>query len=490
MKIRDVLKLTKNTKAGNKRIAEISDDSQKVAKGSLFFVIKRPNFNIFSVLERVEKKVVAYVAESSDRQEVEKRIKKKPVIYVPSIDKAFYHAVRRFYQPKKDIKIIGVTGTNGKTTTAYFFYQMLKKLGKNPALFATTGYFFSSTRYQIPYTTADFLTLHKMIKKASLEGVNYLVMEVSSHGIDQKRIRGLKFSLCVFTNLSRDHLDYHKTMQAYFQVKKRFFLDSKLSLAVINKDCRWGRNLLSCLKRRVSYSLKSRADYRIKDIEFCNKRAFFKLLYQKESYRLSANFIGKHNLMNLLAVLAGLSSLRFPLASLLGLVDSLKLPEGRLQEVAEDIFIDYAHTPKGLRLVLLALKGAGYQRIISVFGCGGQRDKGKREAMGKISERFAYFTVITSDNPRSEDPLDICRQVKRGFKSKRFKVILDREEAIKAGLAYKKMAKSNYKKKVCLVIAGKGHEGYQIIKDKKVRFKDARVVKKFLEEAREKDEDS
>ncbi|MCF7870990.1 MAG: UDP-N-acetylmuramoyl-L-alanyl-D-glutamate--2,6-diaminopimelate ligase [Candidatus Omnitrophica bacterium] len=479
MQIKNIFGLVKDPAVRELEVSDIADDSRAVSKGSLFFIIERPNFDIFSVLKKVETNVAAYAADIKSKYYIDKLNLKKPIVYRSGIKNHFYRAVKKFYKPDSKLKIIGITGTNGKTSTAYFFYQLLKKLGQKAAFFGTIGYFFNSSRYKVAHTTVDFLTLHKMIKKISQKGINYLVMEVSSHGIAQKRVKGLRFSRTIFTNLSRDHLDYHKTMASYFKTKKSFFLQNNKSCSIINNDCPYGKKLLSSLDKKISYGIKNRSDYQAKNVVISNSSTKFDLVWQGKVFSLSMRLAGFHNVLNVLAALAGAHSLDFPLSRLVKLAPSLRSAEGRFQEAAQDIFIDYAHTPQGLKNILSLLKTLGYKEVISIFGCGGQRDKGKRKIMGRISSRLADFTIITSDNPRGEGPLAICRQVKRGFLNNRFKIIIDRHEAIEKGICiYKRKKEAGVK--ACLLIAGKGHEGYQIFKNKKIAFKDSAVVKQIL----------
>ncbi len=477
MKIKDILKSVDNPKIRDLAVSDLADDSRDLVKNSLFFVIERPNFNIFSVLTKIEPRVAAYVADIKNKDNINNLVKNKPVIYLKGVEGCFYRTAKKFYKPKPNLKIIGITGTNGKTSTAYFLYQLLKGLGKKVALLTTVGYFFNSVKYNASHTTAGFLRLSKMIKKASNEDIEYLIIEVSSHGIDQGRIRGIRFQRSVFTNLSRDHLDYHKTMKTYFNTKKSFFIQNKKNYSIINKDCNYGKKLLLILNKTISYGIK-KADYQAKDIKFSRNKTEFNLCHKNKVFPLSFKIPGYYNVLNVLAAVSAAHSLGFSLQGLVKQISFLKRVEGRFQEVLPNIFVDYAHTPAGLKNILFSLKQIGYQRIISVFGCGGQRDKGKREVMGKISSQLADFTIITSDNPRGENPLSICKQIKKGCANDKFKIIVDREKAIKKSIdLYVKDVKSGQKS--CVLVAGKGHEGYQIFSHKKVSFKDAKVIKDY-----------
>lgn len=479
MKIKDILKSVKDPEIKNLEISNIADDSRTILNNSLFFVIERPNFNIFSVLKKVEPKTKAYVADIKHKDKIKKLVQKRPVIYKENVKDHFQEAVKKFYKPKSNLKIVGITGTNGKTSTAYFLYQLLKILKKKVALFGTIGYFLNSTKHKAVHTTADFLTLWKMIKKASDQGIEYVIMEVSSHGIDQDRIKGIKFSRTVFTNLSRDHLDYHKTMESYFKTKKSFFLQNSKVYSIINRDSDYGKKLLTSLDKTISYGIKNKADYQARNVKLFKNKTKFNLIWKNKIFSLSMKIPGCHNVSNMLAAISLAHSLNFSLSSLIKKVPSLKRVEGRFQEVYPNIFIDYAHTPQGLKHLLFSLQDIGYKEIIAIFGCGGQRDKGKRAMMGKISSQLSNLTIITSDNPRRENPLSICKQIKKGFINNKFKIIVDRRKAIKVGIQlHKNKIKSGQKS--CLLVAGKGHEDYQIFKDKTIYFKDSKVVKQIL----------
>ncbi|MFO8053456.1 MAG: UDP-N-acetylmuramoyl-L-alanyl-D-glutamate--2,6-diaminopimelate ligase [Candidatus Omnitrophota bacterium] len=478
MKVKDFLQSVKDPQIRNLEVTDIADDSRSVTKDSIFFVVEKPNFDIFSVLKEIEKKVKVYVADRQNKSRIKKIGINKPVIYLNGIEDYFYRAVKKFYRPKSNLKIIGITGTNGKTSTAHFLYQLLKKMRKKTAFFGTIGYFIGSSKYKIAHTTADFLTLYKMIKRASQKKVNYLIMEVSSHSIAQKRIKGLKFTRCVFTNLSRDHLDYHQTMNSYFKIKENFFLQNSCC-SIINNDCPYGKKILSKVDKKISYGIKNNSDYQAKNIRLSKDSTNFDLAWNDQLFFVSTKLPGYHNILNVLAVIASAHSLKLPLSEVLKIVPFLKRAKGRFQEIAQNIFIDYAHTPEGLQHILSSLQNIGYKQIISVFGCGGQRDKGKRKIMGRISSQLADFTIITSDNSRKEDSLDICKQIKKGCLNDRFELIVDRKKAIKrAILLYQKKKEAG--EKACILVAGKGHEDSQILKNKKIPFNDSKIVKSIL----------
>lgn len=377
----------------------------------------------------------------------------------------------------KNLKIIGITGTNGKTTTAFLIYHLLKRMGQKTSLIGTIKYIIGSKAYKANLTTPGFIELSEILKKIKDTDSDFVVIEVSSHGLVQGRIKGVKFSRCLFTNLSRDHLDYHKTMKNYFSVKKKLFFSQKDVISLINIDDYYGKKIFRGLRRALGFGIDSVADFRAENIILGKRGTYFEIVFSRKYYSVKTHLCGKYNVLNILGAVGLVSSLGFPLSEVIKAVSSFKPPRGRLEPVASDIFIDYAHTPDALTNVLGNLRESGFKKIICLFGCGGDRDRGKRRIMGQIASLKADFTFITSDNPRSENPLTICSQIEKGFKKKNYLVVIDRYKAIKKAIKFFRQNKLNNS---CLLIAGKGHEDYQIIKDKRVPFSDERIVKQLL----------
>lgn len=377
----------------------------------------------------------------------------------------------------KNLKIIGITGTNGKTTTAFLIYHLLKKMGQKTSLVGTIKYIIGPKTYKARLTTPGFIEIGKIIKKIKEAGSDFVVIEVSSHGLIQGRVEGLKFCRCLFTNLSRDHLDYHKTMKNYFNAKKKLFSSQKNVISFINIDDYYGRNIASGLKKASSFAIKAQADFRAENIVLEKNRSCFEIVSSGKRYKAKTHLCGRYNVLNILGAVGLVSSLGFSLSKVVGAVSSFRPPPGRLEPVAKDLFIDYAHTPDALSNALENLRESGYKKIICLFGCGGDRDKGKRRLMGQIASMKSDFTFITSDNPRSEEPLEICSQIEKGFKNKKYSVIVDRYKAIEEAVKFFLKNKSSDS---CLLIAGKGHEDYQIIKDKRIPFSDKKAVKQLL----------
>jgi len=467
-------KLNKNISALS--IKNINDDSRSAAPGDAFFVLAGKAFDVFSVLKSIEDKVSCFIASNKNKKEVIDCNLQAPVIFVNNIDCVYRKAVDIFYGfDTRNFKFIGITGTKGKTTTAFLLYHLLGSLKQNVSLLGTIKYIIGKKEYEASHTTPDYLRSRKIFNEIKKENSKYIVMEVSSHGIEQQRVSGINFSRCVFTNLSREHLDYHKTMNNYFSAKRKFFTQNKNAVSIINKDDKYGLRIIKGLKKVITYGSKQKADFTAKNIIIDKSGIQFELYYKGKKHCVESVMLGKHNVFNILAAIVTTFSLGFSLDDIIKHIATFKGVEGRLQEVSSGIFVDYAHSPDSLKKALAALKDIGYKKIICLFGCGGNRDKGKRKIMGNISDRLADFTFITSDNPRNEDPLDICKQIESGFSDKKYVVIPDREDAIEKALKMKSNLGDT-----CLLIAGKGHESYQIIGDRKISFKDSEIVKNYM----------
>lgn len=488
MRLKDIFSQLKRDSLGEIVLSGISDDSRTVSRRDLFFIVPGRDFNIFSVLAKIEPKVSAFVAQKSIQKRVQKLVKHKPVIYVDNIKKELIKAADKFYQlPNDQLKIIGVTGTNGKTTTCYLIYHILTKLGLPTSLITTVNYHIGSKVYKPTHTTPGFLALRKLIWQAADSGSHFLVIEVSSHAIDQERIKGINFHRCLFTNLSRDHLDYHKTVDSYFKAKQKLFLDNKKAVSLINIDDAYGIKLFRRLPKSLTYGAKAISDFRITNANLTKTGSRFDIEYLNKGYSFKTNLCGQHNIYNLttaFGLVASLGILRgTPLGMIAEAAGSFNGVEGRLEQIGANIFVDYAHTPDALETTLLALRNIGYENIICVFGCGGNRDKGKRKLMGRVASKQADFSFITSDNPRSENPKFICRQIEKGFPTSNYTIVIDRKQAIKKALCLFAKDKANGSKTgkgSCLLVAGKGHEDYQIIGSKAISFKDSAVVREII----------
>jgi UDP-N-acetylmuramoyl-L-alanyl-D-glutamate--2,6-diaminopimelate ligase len=459
-------------------IRGLSNDSRAIKKGDAFFIMPGEKFDVLSVIKDIDKQASLLVAPFSLKNKLPESALSTPVIFVKNIDDELTRAADLFYPLEAGKQeIIGITGTNGKTTTSFCIYHVLRALGQTVSLIGTLRYHIDQEIETATHTTPDFLYLRKLLKRISDSGGKFVIIEVSSHAIEQKRVRGVAFSRCIFTNLSRDHLDYHKTMTAYFESKKKLFTLNKDIPAFINIDDPWGRKIYKNLSKGVSYGLNKAADFRAYDVRLSAEGSRFNLERKGIKYSVITSLCGTHNVYNILAAIAVLESYGFTMAKIIRAVESFKTVEGRLELIRKDIFVDYAHTPDALLKVLLSLKNMGYKNIFLVFGCGGERDKGKRKIMGRLGTLHSRKVFITSDNPRGEDPLSICEQIAKGALKSNYAIIVDREKAIKEAItAYGKASK---KTPACVLVAGKGHEDYQLISGNKIPFKDSKIIEKI-----------
>lgn len=371
----------------------------------------------------------------------------------------------------ENIKIIGITGTNGKTTTAAAIYSILLDLGFKCALCGTRGAFVNEKQVgEKSLTTEPILKTLSFLARASEEGCEFFVMEVSSHALAQKRIEGLNFAAKIFTNLTQDHLDFHKTFEEYKRVKESFFEDE--SLKFINKDA---KTIKFNVKNSFTYALENPAYYHIKAYTL-NDGICALVSTKTQSYTIESSLLGLFNLYNLLAASACVNELVSPnLKDLEKAISHFGGVCGRVERVSEGVIVDFAHTPDGIEKVLDALKN---KSLIVVFGAGGNRDKSKRALMGAVVEHFAKCAIITSDNPRDEEPKDIMNAILQGFKDKNKPLLIeDRKEAIKKALELKQ-------KDDLVVILGKGDENYQEIKGVKYEFNDKIIVQELLKQGR------
>lgn len=383
--------------------------------------------------------------------------------------------------PSQQLKLVGVTGTNGKTTTATLLYNMFRKLGYGAGLLSTVCNYVNDKQYPATHTTPDPITLNEFLAKMVEDGCEYAFMEVSSHAIHQKRISGLDFDGAIFTNLTQDHLDYHKTMQEYLKAKKAFFDNlSPKAFALTNQDDKNGLVMLQNTKaRKYTYSVKGMADFKARIIE----KHFDGTAIEINGRELEVQFVGVFNVYNLLAVYGATALLGQEADDILVTLSTLTPVAGRFQTIRskDDItaIVDYAHTPDALTNVLEAihevLDGGG--RVITVVGCGGNRDKTKRPIMAQEAVKLSDQVILTSDNPRFEEPQTIIDDMVAGLDTIQLKKtlsIVEREQAIKTACA---LAKSGD----VVLIAGKGHEDYQDVKGTKHHFDDKEIVENIFE---------
>jgi UDP-N-acetylmuramoyl-L-alanyl-D-glutamate--2,6-diaminopimelate ligase len=378
------------------------------------------------------------------------------------------------------MKVIGVTGTNGKTTVTYLIEAILKEARAPCGVIGTVNCRFKDEIIPSKNTTPGPLELQSMLAKMLAAGCKYAVTEVSSHALDQARTCGIDFQGAIFTNLTHDHLDYHKTKAQYFQCKTRLFSGlSRGALAVVNNDDAYGRKIRDLTSAEVvSYGINEKADFVARAIKLRPQRTTFKIVTAKAGIEISSPLIGRHNVYNILAAFSWAYKAGVPPPAIKAALENFSAVPGRLERIDSkrgfSVYVDYAHTQDALKNILTALREFSPQRIIVVFGCGGDRDRNKRPKMGRVVSELSDYTIVTSDNPRREDPLEIIGHISEGIRKNNYCIIPERRDAIKMSLALAR-------KDDIVVVAGKGHEDYQILKDKVLHFDDRRVVRECLE---------
>lgn len=392
----------------------------------------------------------------------------------------------KYQQPSLKTKVIGVTGTNGKTSITNWLAQFYQLNQKKPAIIGTLGAGIYGNIKTFNKTTPDPIYLQYILNEFVSNDVDKVLMEVSSHSLDQGRVNGTYFDTAIFTNLTEDHLDYHLNMENYFQAKKQLFYWRNLKNIIVNIDDQYGNRLYQDLlfdkvaSKIITYAINQNADLMAKDINSSIHGTNFTLVYQNEEYLIRMNLIGLFNIYNMLATIATLILDNYTIKEIIVIISLIKSVSGRMDTIKYKgyplVVIDYAHTPDALENVLLTLKQlSDINKLICVFGCGGNRDKQKRPIMGKLAGQIADYTVITSDNPRDEDPLTIINEITQGIShtNSSFITIENRKQAIIHAI------KTATEKDVVL-IAGKGHEQYQEIKGIKYTFSDFDVIDELL----------
>lgn len=459
----------------------ISCNSKETLDNFVFVAVKGANAdgNMF-IEEAIKNGAGAVIMEPAGQpfsySGARQAIKKIPFIFTKNTRQTLAKLAAEFYgNPSKKMKVIGITGTNGKTTISYLIEALIKESGKTPAVIGTINYRFRDTVITSRNTTPGPVELESMLANMLKDGVDYTVMEVSSHALAQDRAREIEFYSAIFTNLTQDHLDYHNTIEDYFCAKAKLFKDlNPASSAIINVDDKYSGRLKSLTRSGIiSYGIEQPADVMAKDIKFDIAYTEFTLKNAKGEIKLKTNLIGIHNVYNILACASFGVQEGLNLAVIKTAIEKFNFVPGRLEKINFkgdfSVFVDYAHTEDALSNVIRALRQVANNRIIVVFGCGGERDKTKRPKMGRVVSELADYFIITSDNPRSEPPFDIINGIKLGIKGGNYCVIEDRAEAINKSL-------SIAKKGDIVLIAGKGHERYQILKNKILDFDDREVI--------------
>ncbi|MCH4553593.1 UDP-N-acetylmuramoyl-L-alanyl-D-glutamate--2,6-diaminopimelate ligase [Aestuariibaculum lutulentum] len=481
--LKDILyKVTINAVVGNTavNVAAIDFDSRNIKSDDVFVAITGSVVDGHKYIDgAIKQGAIAVVCEIMPDNLVEG----VTYVEVDNSHKALAIMSSNYYDvPSENLKLVGVTGTNGKTTVTSLLYQLFKKAGYKVGLLSTVKIMVGDKEFKATHTTPDSLTINKYLKMMNDEGVEFCFMEVSSHGIHQHRTTGLHFEGGVFTNLSHDHLDYHNTFAEYRDVKKSFFDNlPKEAFALVNIDDKNGLVMLQNTKaRKQTYALKSYADYKAQILE----NQFGGLLLKINEAEVWTRLIGSFNAYNVLAIYATAELLGLEKVEVLRLISELESVSGRFQYMISNdkitAIVDYAHTPDALKNVLETINSirTKNEELITVVGCGGDRDKTKRPKMGHIASALSTKVIFTSDNPRSEKPEAILEDIEKGVEPQNFKktlTIVDRAQAIKAAC---QMAQAND----IILIAGKGHETYQEIKGERFDFDDFKMVNDYLKQ--------
>lgn len=485
MPLSDLLAATtilRNTTDPQTRVESLCYDSRRVTPGCLFFALRGVKSDGMEfAAQAAAKGAVATVSDAAQAACAQ------PLINVPDARAAMADMAAAFYgHPSDNLKVMGVTGTNGKTTTAFLVKHLLDGAQRRSGLIGTIKYCIGDEEIDAPRTTPESVDLQKLLSDMRDAGCKAVAMEISSHALVQHRARAIEFDTAVFTNLTQDHLDYHKTMDEYFEAKVLLFSGlakqtKKRARAIVNADDRYGRFLIDRIGKQspvVTYGLGATADFRATDIKFDALGSSFHLQAKGRSYLVRLPLIGAFNIYNALAALAATASMGVELRTAVAAMASAPQVPGRLERVRAkrsfQVFVDYAHTDDALRNVLRTLRELKPNRLITLFGCGGDRDKAKRPLMASAAEELSDFVILTSDNPRTEDPVRILADIKAGLRGNQYEEIPDRELAIRQAV---QMAGPGD----IVLIAGKGHETYQEFADKKVPFDDVATAARAIE---------
>lgn len=466
-------------------ITGITDDSRELQAGNVFLACKGASSHGLDYLHQaVAAKVAAVVFDADTGSMLDSGV---PLIPVPGLARHLGEIANRWFDaPSKQLRVTGITGTNGKTTVAYLVQQCLNRLSQKCGYVGTLGTGIAGSVFAGEMTTPPCIALHRTFADFRDHGVMHAAVEVSSHALEQHRVDGVQFDSAIFTNLSRDHIDYHGTMQAYFESKARLFLDHDIRNRIVSLDSEFGTELADrcgtdvvTVSTRFDRVANGRPYVFVRAVVVTPSGSNISITSSWGSADISLPLLGDFNVANAAQVLALLLCNDVSLDDACAALGKVTAPPGRMQPVAvstnsalPQVYIDYSHTPASLEAALKALRGHCQGKLWCVFGCGGDRDRGKRSMMGKVAERLADVPVVTSDNPRTEDPATIIADVLEGM-SEPAVAIEDRKDAIAHAI-------SSANTDDIILVAGKGHEDYQVIGTDKVHFSDAEVSAEFL----------
>lgn len=448
---------------------KIKTDSRKVQPGDTFVAIKGLTVDGHDYIDKaIAAGAVKIVAEHGSYD--------IDTLIVPNTKEWLQKYIVENYQVEiNKLHIIGVTGTNGKTTTCFLVYQLLKRLGVKVAYMGTIGFYYEDEVITLPNTTPEITDVYSLLLDALAKGCTHVVMEVSSHSLLEKRVEGLQFEIGAFTNLTEDHLDYHKTMENYLQAKLLLLKQLKNDgVMIVNNDDSYSKYFLQDNSVTLGFS---ESDYHILEYQDTDKGTLIKFLYGDVLYSVETCLKCRYNVYNFMTSLAIIVGLGYRIDDVIRVSEYAKAPKGRCEQISVNgglAVVDYAHTPDAVDKIISSFLENKQGKIVAIVGCGGDRDPMKRPIMGDIATRRADYVIFTSDNPRTEDPLKILDDIVAGVSKDNYEVVEDRREAINKGLDM--IGKGDV-----LLILGKGHEDYQIIGHTKYHLDDMEEVKKYID---------
>jgi len=497
MKIKEIITNLDNAIASGNLdtvVEFITSDSREVKPGSAFVAVKGSVDGSKFIDQAIADGAVLIVAERAASAEQEEKVAwvhvKNSTVALASIADSF------FGNPSQQLKVIGVTGTNGKTTSTYLMHHVMKDIWRRAGLIGTIKFDNGESEYVATHTTPAAVALHGLLRQMVDNTCRGVAMEVSSHGLEQKRVGAVRFDVGVFSNLTQDHLDYHGTMQSYFEAKMELFemmIASKAAaapedrykpVAVINSDDLYGQKIIKTIGERMpvwTYGMGAHSDFKFSGIRQTFKGTSFQLDARGKSYLVKVPLIGKFNVYNVVSSITACAAAGMKVRDIVKALEEAPQVPGRMENIGNvngmSVFVDYAHTPDALANACVTMKELEPRKLITVFGCGGDRDNEKRPLMGEAAAKNSDFCIVTSDNPRSEDPERIIKMVEAGMKGKKYQAITDRAEAIESAV---KIGRSGD----LVLIAGKGHETYQQFATETIDFDDRAVARRVLREHR------
>lgn len=449
----------------------IKYNSKKIEKGDTFIALRTNNDGHKYIEDAIKNGATKIIAEYGNYPV-------ETIIVNNTKDYLVKYLYDNYYSEIKDLKLIGITGTNGKTTTSILIHNMLNKLGKKTAYIGTNGFYIGKFIKELPNTTPEIIDIYELLIEAKKEGCEYVCLEASSHGLDQNRLKGLTFDFAVFTNLTHEHLGYHKTMENYTKAKQKLFnMLRNNKYAIINNDDNYKDYFIVKGNNNITYSF-TKGDYYIKEYNITLSHSTFSVVHNNENYTFSTKMLGKHNIYNSLVSIIILNKIGYTFEEINKALNTVEGPIGRMENINyknNNIIIDYAHTPDGIENVLKTARELKPNKIITVIGCGGGTgsDREKRSEMGNLVLTMSNKTIFTNDNPRDEDPNQIINDLLKEKANDNYIIELDRKTAIKKGI--EELTNNDI-----LLILGKGHENYQIIGSNKTHFSDKETVQEII----------